>query len=130
MARILLVDDDQDFIQATKAVLESGASHEVTCADNGEAGLACVKEEAPDLVILDVIMPKKNGFAMCEELKRTPEYSDIPVLLLTAVSSKIASTRYHVQMGRGTQADGYIDKPVKPEELLSRVENLLAARSQ
>lgn len=130
MAKILLVDDDEDFIQATKAVLESSASYEVTCADDGEAGLACVKEEAPDLIILDVMMPKKHGFALCEELKSTPEYSDIPVLLLTAVSRKMSSTRYHVQMGRGTKADDYIDKPIKPRELLSRVESLLAARSQ
>lgn len=127
MAKILLVDDDQDFVQATKAVLESGASHEVTCAENGEAGLECVKKETPDLVILDVMMPKKHGFALCDELKGTPEYSDIPVILLTAVSSKISSSRYNVQMGRGTEADDYIDKPVKPEELLSRVESLLQA---
>ena len=129
MANILLVDDDLDFIESTKAVLESGASHQVTCAYNGEEALERIKAEKPNLIILDIMMPKKHGYALCEELKNNPEYSDIPILLLTAVGSEISRTRYTTQMGLMTQADDYIDKPVKPGELLSRVENFLGAYS-
>jgi len=125
MAKILLVDDDPDFVESTKAVLESGASHEVKCAYNGEEGLERIKEEKPDLIVLDVMMPKKHGYALCDELKNNPEYSEIPILLLTAVSTQVSKTRYARQTGLMTQADDYIDKPVKPEELLNRVEELL-----
>ena len=129
MSNILLVDDDIDFIEATKAVLKSRASYRVTCAYNGEEALERIKEEKPNLIILDVMMPKKHGYALCEELKNNPEYSDIPILLLTAVGSEISRTRYTTQMGLMTLADDYIDKPVKPGELLSRVEHLLEAHS-
>jgi CheY-like chemotaxis protein len=129
MADILLVDDDLDFIESTKAILESGTSHQVTCAYNGEEALEKIKAAKPNLIILDIMMPKKHGYALCEELKNNPEYSGIPILLLTAVSTELSRTRYTTQMGRMTQADDYIDKPVKPGELLSRVEDLLGVYS-
>ncbi|MFQ6042969.1 MAG: response regulator transcription factor [Candidatus Poribacteria bacterium] len=129
MSKILLVDDDLDFVESTKAVLESGASYQVTCAYDGEEALERIKEEKPDLIILDIMMPKKHGYTLCEELKSDAEYSDIPILLLTAVGSKMSRSRYTAQMGLMTKADDYIDKPVKPEELLNRVKHLLETRS-
>jgi len=70
-------------------------------------------------------MPDRDGYVVCKELKADPNLSKIPVLLLTAVISKIATSRYTQQMGLETEADDYIDKPVEPEVLVKRIETLL-----
>ena len=128
-AKILLVDDDPDFVEATKTVLES--KYQVVVAYNGEEGLKKVIEEKPDLIILDVIMPEKDGFAVCKELKENPHYyffSNIPVLLLTVFPGGIEETKLPLSVGMATEAEDYIQKPVNPEELLKRAEELLKKR--
>ena len=72
------------------------------------------------------MMPDKDGYAVCKEMKADPKLSKIPVLLLTAVVSKIPTTHYTQQMGMETEADDYMDKPVEPAELVNRIEVLLA----
>lgn len=124
MAKILLVDDDPDFCEATKTILES-KSFEVSIAYDGEEGWEKVKADRPDLIVLDVMMPKKDGYEMCKELKADQKYADIPVLLLTAVAEKVSTTSYTSLMGMETEADDYIDKPVEPNELVKRIETLL-----
>ena len=126
-AKILLVDDDVDLVQATKTVLES-KSYQVITAYNGDDGLKKVVEERPDLIILDVIMPRKDGFAVCKELKENPHYyffSKIPVLLLTVFPRGMEQTNIPLSAGVTTEAEDYVQKPVSPEELLRRAEELL-----
>lgn len=123
-AKILLVDDDLDFVAATKTVLES-KPYKVSVAYEGEEGLKKAREEKPDLIILDIIMPVKDGFTACEHLKRDPELSKIPVLMLTSLSQRIGEVSLSVSQGLTLEAEDYIDKPVSPEELLKRVEKLL-----
>jgi two-component system alkaline phosphatase synthesis response regulator PhoP len=72
------------------------------------------------------MMPDKDGYAVCKELKSDPNLGKIPILLLTAVVSKIPTTRFTQQMGMETEADDYIDKPVEPEVLVKRIEALLS----
>ncbi len=125
-AKILLVDDDTDFVEATKAVLES--KYQVITAYNGNDGLEKVVEERPDLMILDVIMPEKDGFTVCKELKENPHYylfSKIPVLLLTVFGRGVEQTNIPLSAGVTTEAEGYAQKPVSPEELLRQAEELL-----
>ena len=125
-AKILLVDDDPDFVEATKTVLEG--KYQVITAYDGDEGLKKVVEERPDLIILDVIMPEKDGFAVCKELKQNPHYyffSKIPVLMLTVFPDDREKTGLSVQEGMTMEAEDYIQKPVSPEELLSRAEKLL-----
>jgi two-component system alkaline phosphatase synthesis response regulator PhoP len=98
----------------------------VAAAYGGIEGLEKAKTENPDLIVLDVMMPDKDGYTVCKELKADPELSKIPVLLLTAVVSHIPTTRYTQQMGIETEADDYLDKPVEPKELVKRIETLLA----
>ena len=124
MARILIVDDDPDIVESVTMVLEKNG-HDVIGAYGGEEGLEKAKKEKPDAIILDVMMPDKDGYEVCKELKADPEYSDIPILLLTAVVSKISSTSYTHRMGMETEADDYVDKPVEPGELARLVERLL-----
>ncbi len=124
MARILVVDDDPDLVESVAILLEQ-KQHEVIPAYGGIEGLEKAKKEKPDAIILDVMMPDKNGYEVCKELKGDPEYQDIPILLLTAVASKISSTTYTHRMGMETEADDYVDKPVEAKELVRLVENLL-----
>jgi len=124
MARILIVDDDPDIVESVTMVLEKNG-HDVIGAYGGVEGLEKAKKEKPDAIILDVMMPDKDGYEVCKELKADPEYSDIPILLLTAVVSKISSTSYTHRMGMETEADDYVDKPVEPGELARLVERLL-----
>lgn len=123
-AKILIVDDDHVFVEATKAVLES-KNYQVSAAFDGDEGLQKVQDERPDLIILDIIMPTKDGFTVCEQLKGDPRLSEIPVLILTSFAEKKGETSIPVSAGLGLEAEDYIDKPVSPDELLSRVEKML-----
>jgi two-component system alkaline phosphatase synthesis response regulator PhoP len=123
-AKILLIDDDVDFVAATKIVLES-APYEVIVANEGNEGLQKAREEKPDLILLDVIMPIKDGFTAAEQLKKDPQLSKIPVLMLTAFSSKGQETTIPRSRGFTLEAEDYIEKPVTPEELLDRVKRYL-----
>ena len=124
--KILLVDDDPDFVEATKAVLEG--KYQVVTAHNGEDGLGKVVEERPDLIILDVMMSGKDGFAVCKILKEDPHYyffSKIPVLLLTVFPRGMEKVNIPLSAGVTTEAEDYAQKPVSPEELLRRADELL-----
>jgi len=124
MKKILLVDDDVDFCEATKLLLDS-EGYEVILAYDGKEGLEKVRAIKPDLVILDVMMPEMNGYDVCVVLKADPELKKIPVVLLTAVDQALFKTTYTRVMGLMTEADDYIAKPVEPAELVKRVEDLL-----
>ena len=123
--KILIVDDDPDLVEAVSMILES-KKYDVVAAYGGIEGLDKAKTEKPDLIVLDVMMPDKDGYVVCKELKADPQLRKIPVLLLTAVVSKIPTTRYTQQMGLETEADDYIDKPVEPEVLVKRIETLIS----
>jgi two-component system alkaline phosphatase synthesis response regulator PhoP len=123
--KILLVDDDPDFVEAVSLILKP-KKFDVVTAYNGIEGLRKATSEKPDLIVLDVMMPEKDGYAVCKELKSNPQLHHIPVLLLTAVASHIPTTRYTQEMGLETEADDYLDKPVEPNMLVKRIESLLS----
>ena len=123
-AKILLIDDDQDFVESTKLVLES-KPYEVITASNGNEGLAKARKEKPDLIILDIIMPSKDGFNAAEDLKKDLELKKIPVIMLTSFAENVGQTTLSVSQGLTLDTEDYIDKPVAPQELLRRVEKLL-----
>ncbi|MGD9118383.1 MAG: response regulator [Dehalococcoidia bacterium] len=123
-AKILLVDDDKDFIESTRLVLES-KPYQIIVASNGDEGLRKAREEKPDLILLDVIMPVKDGFTAAEQLKKDPQLSKIPTLMLTAFATKGRETQIPVSRGMELETEDYIDKPVTPDELLARVEKHL-----
>lgn len=123
-AKILLVDDDIDFVESTKIILES-KPYEVIVAHEGDAGLRKAREENPDLVLLDVIMPVKDGFTAAEQFKKDPQLSKIPILMLTAFAAKSGGTSIPVSRGYTLETEDYIDKPISPKELLARVEKHL-----
>ena len=124
-AKILLVDDDPDFVEATRIVLES-APFDVSAAYDGDEALRKVRDVNPDLIILDIIMPEQHGFKVCEALKSDPDLSKIPVIMLTSLSQQMGETAFSLRDGMMLEADDYVDKPVEPDELVRRVEALIA----
>jgi two-component system alkaline phosphatase synthesis response regulator PhoP len=118
--RILLIDDDLDFVEATRIVLES-KPYEVIVAYDGDDGLRKAKEESPDLIILDVIMPVKDGFSTAEQLKKDAGLKNIPVIVLTSYAERGGESSISLSGGLTMETEDYIDKPVSPEELLRRV---------
>lgn len=123
-AKILLVDDDVDFVESTKTVLES-KPYDVIVAINGQDGIDKARQESPDLILLDIIMPVEDGFTAAEQLNKDPELSKIPVLMLTSYASKGAETAIPRGQGMKLEADDYLEKPVPPQDLLATVEKYL-----
>jgi two-component system alkaline phosphatase synthesis response regulator PhoP len=123
-AKILLVDDDIDFVEATKTILES-KPYEVIVAYEGDEGLRKAREEKPDLVLLDIIMPVKDGFTAAEQFKKDPQLAKIPVIILTSYSAMKGQTSIPVSRGYQLETEDYVSKPISPEELLNRVEKCL-----
>ena len=116
--RVLLVDDDPDFVTATKIVLES-QGYEVIVANEGNAGVETARREMPDLILLDVIMPVRDGFATAEVLKADPDLKQIPVVMLTSFGSAGQKTNIPASRGMGLETEDYLEKPVSPKDLLA-----------
>jgi two-component system alkaline phosphatase synthesis response regulator PhoP len=122
--RILVVDDEPDFAAIVQGNLEK-EGFEVEVAYDGVEGLAKIRANPPDAVVLDVMMPEKDGYEVCRELKGDDAFCDIPVILLTAVASHVSSTRYSHADGMSTEADDYIPKPASAEEITESIKSLL-----
>jgi CheY-like chemotaxis protein len=126
--KILLIDDDTDFVEATRTILESN-HYDVIVAYEGESGLKKAREENPNLVLLDIIMPVKNGFRAAEQFKKDPKLSSIPVLMLTSFSTKGQGTGIPFSQGLNLEAEDYIEKPVSPADLLARIQQYVGKTS-
>lgn len=125
--KLLIVDDDPDMLIAMGAVLESHG-FEIIKARNGEEALEKLVQERPDLMLLDLLMPRMDGFAVCRELKeprRVKEYPKVPVLVLTSTREEAGRRRYELETGLDLDVDGYVEKPIEPHILVERVERLL-----
>lgn len=123
--RILVVDDEADFASLVQGNLEK-EGFQVELAYNGEEGLAKVRANPPDAIVLDVMMPEKDGYTVCKELKANRETCNIPIVLLTAVASHVTSTRYSHADGMSTEADDYIAKPASATDITRSLKRLLS----
>ncbi len=123
MARILLVDDEQDLVWAVRNCL-SDDSHDILVAYDGLEALTLALSQRPDLIILDIMMPRLDGLAMCRQLRRDPTLAAVPILFLTALGSVNDRIK-----GLEDGADDYLAKPFDMRELRARVAALLR-RSQ
>jgi two-component system, OmpR family, alkaline phosphatase synthesis response regulator PhoP len=121
---ILVVDDDPDLVESVAMKVESN-NYRVAKAYDGIEAWEKIKEDRPDLIILDVMMPRKNGYELCDELKKDDQYKDIVVVLLTAVGDAVTTTQYTHFGGKTTLADDFIPKPIDLDRLMEIVkENL------
>ena len=119
MKKILIVDDEQDIVESLKFVLET-ADYLCYCAYNGEDGLKLAKELMPDLIILDVMMPKINGYKISRLLKYDKKYQNFPILMITARSQEEDKL-----IGEETGADEYITKPFELDTVVDKVNQYL-----
>ncbi len=129
--RILVVDDDPDIVEAVTMILES-KGYEVIGAQDGIEGLAKLRAEEPSLMILDLLMPKMDGFAVCKELQdpRWSKYRRIPILILTSVREEASRRRYELETGLELDVDDYLEKPISANTLLERVGKLLKKKQK
>jgi two-component system, OmpR family, alkaline phosphatase synthesis response regulator PhoP len=120
--KVLIVDDEVHIRALLEQTLEdlADAGVELFVAQDGEEGLQYVQEEKPDLVFLDVMMPKLNGYQGCEHIKQDPELKDTYVIMLTAKGQAVDKAR-----GQEVQADEYMTKPFDPDMILQRASEIL-----
>jgi DNA-binding response OmpR family regulator len=119
--RILVVDDEEDISFSLSRRL-SAVGFDVICAEDGVEGLRRAQTESPDLIVLDLMLPKMDGFKVCRLLKFDERYKRIPIIMLTARSQDD-----DVALGREMGAEAYMTKPFDSGELLQKIQELLAA---
>jgi len=120
MAKKILLADDSITIQKVVRITLADGDYNLIAVDNGNEALERVRAERPDLVLLDVVMPGKDGYQVCEEIKKDPELAHIPVILLAGSFEGFDEIK-----GAGIGADGYIIKPFESQALISKVEEML-----
>ena len=123
-AKIMVVEDDLDEAKLIKMVLE-GEGYEAVCAFNGKEALEKLESEKPSLIVLDVMMPEMDGFSFCSKVRSSPKYKNIPVIMLTGVAKRIHETKYPMNGIMRAEAEEYLEKPIKPEDLLQAITKLL-----
>jgi len=117
--RILVIDDERDFIKVMTDFLES-AGYNVISADDGLEGLEQVRSKKPDLIILDLMLPKLDGLVLCGLLKKDVRYARIPVIMFTG-----REAQEDMVTGKKVGADAYMTKPQEPTRLLEKIKELL-----
>ncbi len=129
MAKNVLVVDDEMDVRAFISTLLESHGYRPRMAENGEQGMEKVREKRPDLITLDVMMPKESGIKMYREIKTNPDLAGVPVLIISGLAKK---TFLHSQKvldkfkdQQVPSPDGYIEKPPEPEELLAEVKRIL-----
>ncbi len=117
--RILLVDDEPALLELMKIRLEAGG-YEIISASDGQQALDLARKEMPGLIILDLMLPKVDGYKVCRLLKSDDKYKKIPILLFTARAQESDK-----ELGKEAGADGYIVKPFEPSALLAKIKECL-----
>ncbi|MEQ8173013.1 MAG: response regulator [Candidatus Eremiobacterota bacterium] len=120
--KILLVDDEPYIIKSLSFVLEK-KGYNVLCANNGDDALDKIKSYRPDLVLLDVMMPKKNGYDVCLEIRKYQEFKDLYIIMLTAKSQDVDKEK-----GLQAGANEYLTKPFSPVKMLQRLEEIFSGK--
>jgi len=125
MKKILLIDDEADLLNLLKERLEFHG-YEAVYLNSGKGAVKFILDEKPDLILLDIMLPDKNGYDICLELKNNPQTAAIPVIIFTA---KAQWQKDMAALGKFVKADDYLFKPFEAEELLGKIEHLLGGKS-
>jgi DNA-binding response OmpR family regulator len=120
--KILIVDDEPNIVMSLEFLMRK-RGHEVRVASDGEQALEAAAEFAPDLVLLDVMLPRRSGYEVCQKLRERPESRHVKILMLTAKGRDVEVTK-----GLAVGADGYVTKPFSTRDLVEQVERLLGGR--
>jgi DNA-binding response OmpR family regulator len=117
--RVLIADDEPNIVAALEYLLQQGG-YEVLIARNGDEALAVLEERVPDLVLLDVMMPRKSGYEICSRIRNQPEWRHIKIVMLSAKGRDA-----EVSKGLALGADLYVTKPFSTRELMGKINGLL-----
>jgi CheY-like chemotaxis protein len=121
---IIITDDDPDIVENLVTILGT-QPYRLATARDGKQCLALIEQEQPDLLILDMLMPRMDGWGVIRELRSEPLYADLPIMVLTTVIEDASRRRYELEVGMEMDVQDYVQKPAKPAELLQHVEKLL-----
>ncbi len=121
--KILIIEDEPDIMELVEVMLSSDETYQLLKATDGQKGLELAISEKPDLVLLDIMLPKLNGYEICRSLKGNLETAHILVVMLTAFGQK-----REIEEGYKVKADDYIVKPFEPLKLRQRVKKILTER--
>lgn len=117
--RVLVVDDEPNIVLSLEYLMEE-AGYEVRTVSDGEAALKAVKEKVPDLILLDVMMPKLDGYEVCQRIRANPAWKDVGIIILTAKGREVDQEK-----GLAFGADDYVTKPFSTREVVRKVKKIL-----
>ena len=120
MAKKILIADDEPNIVISLEFLMQHSGYQVQSASDGEAVLRLLAEFKPDLILLDIMLPLRNGFEVCQRIRENPDWSDVKIVMLTAKGREVEMAK-----GLALGADVYITKPFATKDLLANVQRLL-----
>ena len=120
MAKYVLIVDDEPNIVLSLEFLMKKEAYEVLSVSNGEEAMQAIAEKVPDLILLDVMMPRKDGYEVCQELRANPSWTNIKIIMLTAKGRDVEREK-----GLALGADDYVTKPFATQELVEKVKALL-----
>jgi two-component system alkaline phosphatase synthesis response regulator PhoP len=121
---VLVVDDDPDILENISIVLES-QPYRLATARDGKKCMEMIAQELPDLLILDLLMPRMDGWGVIREMRSEPRYAHVPIMVLTTVVEDASRRRYELETGMAMDVQAYVQKPVNPTDLLGCVGTLL-----
>ena len=121
MSQSILIVDDEDYIVTSLSFVMKNAGYEVDSAENGEVALEKIRSKAPDLIILDVMMPKLDGFEVCKTIRANPDWNSVRIIMLTA-KGRDSEREKGLAMG----ADDYLTKPFSTRDILQRAQEILS----
>lgn len=124
---ILIVDDDPDILDNIVTILES-QPYRLATARDGKKCMEMIAQEIPDLLLLDLLMPKMDGWGVIREMRNEPRYAKVPIMILTTVIEDASRRRYELETGMAMDVQAYIQKPAKPIDLIRSIEKLLQNR--
>jgi CheY-like chemotaxis protein len=122
---ILIVDDDPDILDGILTILES-QHYRLETARDGKKCMEMIEQEIPDLLLLDLLMPRMDGWGVIREMRSEPRFAHVPILVLTTVIEDASRRRYELETGMAMDVQDYIQKPARPAELIRRIEKWLA----
>lgn len=125
MAKVMMVDDDADFLEIQRGILESRGHKVVTC-DIASKAIEMAIAEQPDIIVVDLMMEEEDsGFSLCFQIKKGAAGRNFPIIMVTGVASETGIPFEKGSQNDWIKADAFLNKPIRPEELISTVENLL-----
>ena len=124
MPYILIVDDDPDILEGILTILES-QPYRLATARDGKKCIEMIEDDIPDLLILDLLMPRMDGWGVIRVMRSEPRFASVPIMILTTVIEDASRRRYELETGIAMDVQDYVQKPAKPADLIKRIERQL-----